>query len=60
MAEAIDSILITPAASRFFDNSVPPGHNSSPSFRMKKYRCVRWFSTQKNLMLGGDFAIELS
>jgi hypothetical protein len=31
MAEAIDSILITPAAWLPFDNSFPPRHNSSPS-----------------------------
>jgi hypothetical protein len=60
MAEAIDSILITPAASRFFDNSVPPGHNSSPSFRMKKIPVCLLVLMSKNLVRGGDFAIELS
>jgi hypothetical protein len=43
-----------------FDNSVPPGHNSSPSFRMKKIPVCLLVLMSKNLVRGGDFAIELS
>jgi hypothetical protein len=46
--------------SLLFDNSVPPGHNSSPSFRMKKIPVCLLVLMSKNLVRGGDFAIELS
>jgi len=44
----------------FFDNSVPPRHNSSPFFRMKKIPVCLLVLMSKNLVRGGDFAIELS
>jgi hypothetical protein len=46
--------------SLLFDNSVPPGHNFSPSFRMKKIPVCLLVLMSKNLVRGGDFAIELS
>jgi len=44
----------------FFDNFVPPRHNSSPFFRMKKIPVCLLVLMSKNLVRGGDFAIELS
>jgi hypothetical protein len=46
--------------SDLFDNSVPPRHNFSPFFRMKKIPVCLLVLMSKNLVRGGDFAIELS